>query len=55
MGDGALHGSFLRCGALSSEVARATTVEAGVAGGGSSGRGGGVQAGASQAEVEVEP
>jgi hypothetical protein len=38
MGDVALRGSLLRRGALSSEVAGATTVEAGVAGGGSSGR-----------------
>jgi hypothetical protein len=38
MSDVALRGSLLRCGALSSEVARATTVEAGVARGGSSGR-----------------
>jgi hypothetical protein len=34
----ALGGILLWRGALSSEVARATTVEAGVAGGGSSGR-----------------
>jgi hypothetical protein len=38
MDDVALRGSLLRRGALSSKVARATTVEAGVAGGGSSGR-----------------
>jgi hypothetical protein len=38
MGDVALRGSLLRRGACSGEVARATTVEAGVAGGGSSGR-----------------
>jgi hypothetical protein len=38
MSDIALCGSLLRRGALSSEVARATTVEAGVAGGDSSGR-----------------
>jgi hypothetical protein len=37
-GDLALCGSLLRRGALSSEVAGATTVEAGVAGGGSSSR-----------------
>jgi hypothetical protein len=34
MGDVALRGILLRCGALSSEVARAITIEAGVAGGG---------------------
>jgi hypothetical protein len=38
MGDMALSGFLLRLGALSREVARATTVEAGMAGGGSSGR-----------------
>jgi hypothetical protein len=37
MSDVALSGILLRSGALSSEVTRATTVEAGVAGGGSSG------------------
>jgi hypothetical protein len=37
MSDVALSGILLRSGALSSEVARATTIEAGVAGGGSSG------------------
>jgi hypothetical protein len=41
MGDVALSGILLRRGALLSEVARATTVEADVAGGGSSGRGAG--------------
>ena len=43
MGDVALRGILLQRGALSSEVARATTVEAWV------------PAGASQVEVEVEP
>jgi hypothetical protein len=38
MSDVALSGILLRRGALSSKVARATTVEAGVAGGGPSGR-----------------
>jgi hypothetical protein len=38
MGDVALSGVLLRRGALSSEVARMTTVEAGVVGGGSSDR-----------------
>jgi hypothetical protein len=38
MSDMALSGILLRRGALPSEVARATTVEAGVAGGGSSGQ-----------------
>jgi hypothetical protein len=37
MGNVALRGSLLQRGALSSEVARMTTFEAGVAGGGSSG------------------
>jgi hypothetical protein len=37
-GDVALRGSLLRRGALPSKVAGATTIEAGVAGGGSSGR-----------------
>jgi hypothetical protein len=37
MSDVALSGILLRCGALSSEVARVTTIEAGVARGGSSG------------------
>jgi hypothetical protein len=36
--DVALSGILLRCGALSSEAAQATTVEAGVTEGGSSGR-----------------
>jgi hypothetical protein len=39
MGDVALRGSLLQRGALSSKVARATTVEAGVAGGSSSSQG----------------
>jgi hypothetical protein len=38
MSDMALSGILLWCGAVSSEVARATTVEAGVAGGGPTGR-----------------
>jgi hypothetical protein len=38
MGDVALRGNLLRRGALSSKVAQVTTVEAGVAGGGSSGQ-----------------
>jgi hypothetical protein len=38
MSDVTLCGRLLQCGAVLSEVARATTVEAGVAGGGSSGR-----------------
>jgi hypothetical protein len=38
VGDVVLHGSLLRCGALSSKVARATTVEADVTGGDPCGR-----------------
>jgi hypothetical protein len=38
MGDVALSGILLGCGALSCEVARATTVEAGMVRGGSSSR-----------------
>jgi hypothetical protein len=53
MGDVALRGILLRCGALSSEVARAITIEAGVAGGGA--QRSVVPTGASQAEVRVEP